>query len=443
ELWEKLKSWIRITDEAEFWACWEEIKSLVSKGLAPASVIEYLQTYYLNQETLEMWSAVYRKDRTIFELCDTNMLVEAWHHVLKGFHMDGKRNRRVDQLIHTLINVALPNYIANHRAQQFGFHGPDLALQKRNSIHKQAKNITSEMIEEVEVGRVFTVKSQSTPGLHYTVDLRAYTCEPCPSFPAISFCKHICAVEDHFPDLVVPRSLPAASQPWDEIDGLQHTNQITEAVPSVPPTRMAVTEEDTHLLHIILNKLQFIQRSKVTLPGPLTSSLRVLDDALGDVTNRAEILPATINKVAPNQGTASETASVMGTQRKGAKKRRNVDPYGGGEASGKLAKPDARTGKKARISPEPSVTPGFDSESQLPDLDSSLPSTPAETISAQSATQPSAVPPIPAGASASPEMMLMEALTRYNTMFPPHLPQQTSYYRENTYLPTIRRSYYC
>jgi hypothetical protein len=28
ELWEKLKGWIRITDKAEFWACWEEIKSL-------------------------------------------------------------------------------------------------------------------------------------------------------------------------------------------------------------------------------------------------------------------------------------------------------------------------------------------------------------------------------------------------------------------------------
>ncbi|KAJ7602617.1 hypothetical protein DFH06DRAFT_912730, partial [Mycena polygramma] len=105
---------------------------------APDSVIEYLQTYYLGQETLEMWSAVYRKDRTVFQLCDTNMLVEAWHHVLKSFHMDGKRNRRVDQLIHTLINVALPDYIAKHRAQRFGFHGPDLALQYRNAVHQRA-----------------------------------------------------------------------------------------------------------------------------------------------------------------------------------------------------------------------------------------------------------------------------------------------------------------
>ncbi|KAJ7025761.1 hypothetical protein C8F04DRAFT_967326, partial [Mycena alexandri] len=124
--------------------------------------------------------------------------------------MDGKRNRQVDQLIHTLINVALPNYIANHRVQQFGFHGPDLALQKRNEINKRADKITAEMIEEIEPGRLFTVKSETTPGLFYTVDLEAYKCQ-CPSFPAISFCKHICGVENNFPDLVAPRSLPVAS----------------------------------------------------------------------------------------------------------------------------------------------------------------------------------------------------------------------------------------
>ncbi|KAJ6542164.1 hypothetical protein DFH09DRAFT_1041288, partial [Mycena vulgaris] len=323
ELCEKLKGWIRITNEAEFWVCWEEIKSL-----APDSVIEYLQTYYLVQETLEMWSAVYRTDRNIFRLCDTNML----------------RNRRVDQLIHTLINVALPDYIANHRAQQFGFHGPDLALQRHNAIHKTAAKITSEMIQEVEAGRLFTVKSQSTPGLSYTVDLEAYTCHPCPSFPEIQFCKHICAVEDHFPDLVVPRSLPVASQPWDEVEEVPQTARLSNPHSAPAPVARAVTQDDAHLLQAILNKLHLLERSRVTLPEPLTTSLRVLDGALGDTTNGAEILPRTVQKVASNQGTASETASVMGTQRKGAKKRKNVDPYGAGQASGKSAKDDARGG---------------------------------------------------------------------------------------------------
>ncbi|KAJ7074856.1 hypothetical protein B0H15DRAFT_792683, partial [Mycena belliarum] len=97
--------------------------------------------------------------------------------------MDGKRNRRVDQLIHTLVNVALPKYIADHRAQQFGFYGPDLALQKRNEINQRGATITREMIEETDPGRIFTVKSQTTPGRTYTVDLEAYICHSCPSFP--------------------------------------------------------------------------------------------------------------------------------------------------------------------------------------------------------------------------------------------------------------------
>lgn len=73
ELWEKLKTWICITDTDLFWARWEEIKAL-----APDSIIQYLEEYYMGEATLKMWSAVYRKDRNVFELGDTNMLVDAY-----------------------------------------------------------------------------------------------------------------------------------------------------------------------------------------------------------------------------------------------------------------------------------------------------------------------------------------------------------------------------
>jgi hypothetical protein len=42
---------------------------------APESVISYLvKTWMVDKE---LWSGVFRQDRTIFELGDTNMLVEA------------------------------------------------------------------------------------------------------------------------------------------------------------------------------------------------------------------------------------------------------------------------------------------------------------------------------------------------------------------------------
>ncbi|KAF7372286.1 hypothetical protein MVEN_00088300 [Mycena venus] len=407
ELWDKLKGWIRITDSDEFWACWEEIKAL-----APDSVIEYLEEYYVSETTLKMWSAMYRKDQKVFELCDTNMLVEAWHHILKTHHMEGKRNRRVDQLIHTLIHVALPNYIANHRAQQFGFHGPDLALQKRNQINNAAESIGPEMIEEIQSGRLFSVKSQSTPGLRYTVDL-----------------------ENNFPDLVVPRSLPIASQPWDEADYIQPfvSPSATTARP-VP----AVSGEDAELLDIILKKLQAMQQANSSLTAPLATSLRQLDTSLTEATNGAEILPRRVN-VVPNQGTKNGTESVMGTRRKGGKKCKNTDGYCGGESSGKSARPDARASKKARIIPpgdapvdegltglfDVLVTPDDGLDGHFDDLVTAPQNTVAdgeETLEARE--------------------KLLRIIATYNTVFPPDAPRTTSYYRDNGFIITTPGSYY-
>jgi hypothetical protein len=70
ELWECLKRWIRITEENEFELCWGEIQRL-----APPSFIEYINTYWLPER--DLWSAIARKNRTVFEQSDTNMLVEA------------------------------------------------------------------------------------------------------------------------------------------------------------------------------------------------------------------------------------------------------------------------------------------------------------------------------------------------------------------------------
>ncbi|KAF9536364.1 hypothetical protein CPC08DRAFT_618050, partial [Agrocybe pediades] len=97
----------------------------------------YLETYWLGNTT-KLWSNVYRQDRTVFQDCDTNMLVEAWHHLLKGTFMEGKRNRRLDHLVHLLVDRAIPYFIHRHRRQELGFEGGDLEVQKRLEIEKRA-----------------------------------------------------------------------------------------------------------------------------------------------------------------------------------------------------------------------------------------------------------------------------------------------------------------
>lgn len=100
ELWELLKAWIRITDRKKFDEQWKKIQNL-----APTSFIHYIINTWF--PVVAKWSAVFRLERSIWQDCDTNMLLEAsvtspskcslltlirWHHVLKSKFLEGKRN---------------------------------------------------------------------------------------------------------------------------------------------------------------------------------------------------------------------------------------------------------------------------------------------------------------------------------------------------------------
>ncbi|KAJ7210953.1 hypothetical protein C8J57DRAFT_1011864, partial [Mycena rebaudengoi] len=104
--------------------------------MAPEGFVKYLEQYWMSPQVVKMWSAVHRTPRTIFELCDTNMLIEAWHHVLKGKFLQGKRNRRMDHLLHTLSHEVLPYYALKQRRQELGFEGADIEVKKRQDIDK-------------------------------------------------------------------------------------------------------------------------------------------------------------------------------------------------------------------------------------------------------------------------------------------------------------------
>ncbi|KAJ7233803.1 hypothetical protein C8J57DRAFT_1090296 [Mycena rebaudengoi] len=64
----------------------------------------------MTEQVVRMWSAVYRTSHSIFEACDTNMLVEAWHHVLNGKFLHDKWNHHLDHLLNTLVNGVLLYY---------------------------------------------------------------------------------------------------------------------------------------------------------------------------------------------------------------------------------------------------------------------------------------------------------------------------------------------
>lgn len=137
DLWDLLKSWIRITDRSKFDERWAKIQEI-----APRAFVQYLETNWMSDTIVRMWSAVYRVGRSIFEDCDTNMLIEAWHHVLKGKFLCGKRNRRADHLIHCLIEEVVPYYRAKKRDEDHGFAGGNLEMNRRKEITVRAQDIT-------------------------------------------------------------------------------------------------------------------------------------------------------------------------------------------------------------------------------------------------------------------------------------------------------------
>jgi hypothetical protein len=73
KLWEKIKAWVMTEDLAEFFNIWDEI---LSDPSVPQSVVEYLASEWL--QVLDMWSKIARRNRSIFEEGNTNMLIKAY-----------------------------------------------------------------------------------------------------------------------------------------------------------------------------------------------------------------------------------------------------------------------------------------------------------------------------------------------------------------------------
>ncbi|KAJ7177439.1 hypothetical protein C8R43DRAFT_1118431 [Mycena crocata] len=181
----------------------------------------------------------------------------------------------------------------------------------------------------------------------------------------------------------------------------------------VCPALTDLTAQSCVLQHIV-RRLQLIQQTKAAVPAPLADSLRQLDSSVAVVRTTADVLPTAFATTAPNRDSAGET-------------------------SGNKAPPDARIAKKAKIMPthasvfqSGAVATVFPAEEGLlddlvtfddlmtagfpPDFSPSLPPMPPPEAPA---------PP----AADCPEIIVRQALSLYNTMYPIAVPQTSSYYR--------------
>ncbi|KAF7371998.1 SWIM-type domain-containing protein [Mycena venus] len=328
ELWALLKNWIRITNQVEFDATWIKIKSM-----APPGFIEYLERYWMPEHVVRMWSAVFRTGRSILEDCDTNMLIEAWHGVLKGKFLYGKRNHRLDHLINTLLNHVLPYYALKQRRQDLGFEGPDLELKKRQDVLCRSQVYTKSDIIQVEGSdSKYLVQSKSNPSQVYEVDIKTYTCT-CLDYPLISFCKHICAVQRLFDE---PGTPPDGVQTCPNVSSLPSPPSLAQ--PSAGNIPEGFSGPKPHALIVIAEKLERLA-SRLRRPqkkDETTPALAILEDALDEMllaTETSSVLPA-----AQHLAPAVNARSVMMPGIKTKRTRAGDKAYGAGASSGSKAK---------------------------------------------------------------------------------------------------------
>ena len=72
ELWERVRELVKTSDQSRFDTLWEWIQTDLS---VPKSFLDYLKTSWMS--ILPLWAGILRKNRTIYQEGDTNMLIEA------------------------------------------------------------------------------------------------------------------------------------------------------------------------------------------------------------------------------------------------------------------------------------------------------------------------------------------------------------------------------
>jgi len=73
DLWAKVKAFVSTSESADFARLWVEISNDPS---VPKSFVQYMRSEWLPE--VKMWLLVMRKNCSIFEEGDTNMLLEAY-----------------------------------------------------------------------------------------------------------------------------------------------------------------------------------------------------------------------------------------------------------------------------------------------------------------------------------------------------------------------------
>jgi len=238
--------------------------------------------------------------------------------VLKSHYLGGKRNRRVNYIIKTLVKKFVPDFQIRHEQQTVGLEGWGLEDKHQQQILVSARNIPLDSIHQVNDTEL-SVASKSYPGHCYLVDLSNSTCDcDCDDFLRIRFCKHIAAVNVYFPELFPEPERSSSPE-------IPECARIQDPPPSAPGS-------DANEEHVVLLKdITTLCQQLMAVSDEATPNVQTLEsvkfslNAAIALANGTQAFPEKEN-FNPNQKTWAETAKHMGAQKA---PRRKPGPVGG------------------------------------------------------------------------------------------------------------------
>ena len=179
--WLKLKAFLKSRNNFE-----EEYKMIIESS--SPKFADYLNTHYYASR--EKWAFSFRMNIPMFRFSNTNMLIEAFHNILKTQYLNGKVNRRVDRLVYKLTADIEEHYKDKQEANELGLNGLSSVAKafKRESV--KWKGIPDEFVSNTLEATIFKVKSVTSPDFWHTVDLFNDSCT-CYINSVFYFCKHV------------------------------------------------------------------------------------------------------------------------------------------------------------------------------------------------------------------------------------------------------------
>lgn len=140
----------------------------------------------------------------------------------------------------------------------------------------------------------------------YNIDMVAYTCT-CLDYPTIKFCKHVCAVQTHYPS--VHQFIDLDQDPQERLFDFMSPSSTPTTSPMIPLPISTPSTSPSSLVEDLERLAAKMQISTGHEPHPDLQV--VVRHELSLLQGSAQLLPGRLPRIAPNQKSWSETSAVM------------------------------------------------------------------------------------------------------------------------------------